>query len=313
MTEELQNLPLSALFSGPLIAAIDASVEAQTETVELLREHGYDEAGNLVTVTFGYTTTESDPAGGTRRVAREIEIPLLLFLSLPNLVIHEIEEEFSAKITKVQSTEAESDSVEPASRHRLTPIRPPRLRVTPSDQETTLDRKTRSTYDLTVRMVAELRNESAGMDRLERVAATATTDRIDEARTEQLAETRREETDGGGLSPVPGRDGTASQPTPDADATAPVRTPATPDESDDEGSETGDQLAGQSADSADRAVGDPSEYTVSELRETVAEVDDIDDARSLLEAERTGRNRKTARRAIERRIEHLRDEEASEE
>lgn len=279
MTEELQNLPLSTLFAGPLIAAIDASVEAQTETLALLREHGYDEDGNLVTVSFGYTTTESDPEGGTRRVAREIEIPLLLFLSLPNLVIHEIEEEFSAKITEVERTEAETDGFEASSAHRFTPLHPRRLRVTPADRETTLDRKTRSTYDLDVRMVAELQNQSVGMDRLERAATTATDDRLDEEGTERLARERREETDGGVRSRT--RDAADARGDP-----API------------------------AAGADRPPVDPTEYTVSELREALAAVEDVDRLETVLDAERANLDRTTARQVIERRMAELRDASA---
>ncbi|WP_247729113.1 DUF2589 domain-containing protein [Halovivax limisalsi] len=203
MTKQLEDLPLSALFSGPLIAAIDANVAAQTETVELLREYGYDEDGNLVTVSFGYTTTEPDPeTGESRRVARELEIPLLLFLSVPNLVIHEIEEEFSAKITTVEEPdddEADQASLATASKPRypIRPLNPTRLKVTPSTRETAVDRTSRSSYDLNVRMVAEVTNQSAGMDRLERVASTMTNDRIDEERTERLNAEQRTESDGG--------------------------------------------------------------------------------------------------------------------
>ncbi|AGB16597.1 Protein of unknown function (DUF2589) [Halovivax ruber XH-70] len=267
MTDELQNLPLSSLFSGPLIAAIDASVEAQTESVALLREYGYDEDGQLVTVTFGYTTIESDPAGGTRRVAREIEIPLLLFLSLPNLVIHQIEEEFSAKITEVETVENEPAAASPA----MVPYRPPRLRVTPSDRETTMDRKTRSTYDLNVRMVAELQNQSAGMDVLDRVTQTATSDRVDEERTAALSATEGHP-DGGGPAIAPGTDDGRR---------------------------------------ADLSVPDPSAFTVSELQSAIDDIDDGATLRAMLTAERENHDRKTARQAIERRLDDVRGGEDS--
>lgn len=181
--QDLENLPLSHLFSGPLIAAIDASVQSQTETVNLLLEAGFDDAGDLVTVAFNYATSELDPeTGEQRRVAKQIEVPLLLFLTLPNLQVTRIEEQFSAKITEIE----EADEPEGGgTRSRV--AKPLRLHVRPSSQSTTVDRTTKSQYDLDVTMVAERQNESAGMDLLERAANTATFERVDDARTERLA------------------------------------------------------------------------------------------------------------------------------
>lgn len=175
--KDLENLPLSNLFSGPLVAAIDASIQSQTEKVNLLLRTGFDENGDLVTVGFSYETSEINPdTGRERRVAKRIELPLLLFLSLPNLQINQIEQEFSAELTEVEKSE------------RTTSLgaAPFRLHVTPSSKSTTLDRKTKSTYDLDVRMVAELENESTGMEILERAANTALFETVDEDRTERL-------------------------------------------------------------------------------------------------------------------------------
>lgn len=179
--DDLRNLPLSHLFSGPLVAAIDASIQSQTETVNLLLEAGFDADGDLVTVAFDYTTTEIDPdTGGERRVDKRIELPLVLFLSPPNLQISEIEEEFSARITEVEEADRST------SLGRVAP--PLRLNVAPASRSTSRDRTTRSTFDLNVRMVAELQNESTGMETLARAANNATFETVDEKRTERLAE-----------------------------------------------------------------------------------------------------------------------------
>jgi hypothetical protein len=182
--DDLENLPLSFLFAGPLVAAIDASIQSQSETVETLLETGFDAEGDPVTVTFGYTTTEVDPeTGRERRVGKELEVPLLLFLSLPNLQVSRIEEEFSARITETEETERPTKTGRIAS--------PRRLNVTPASQSTSLDRTTKSRFDLNIRMVAELQNESTGAELLERAANNATFERADAERTERL-ETRRE-------------------------------------------------------------------------------------------------------------------------
>lgn len=193
--QDLENLPLSHLFSGPLIAAVDASVQSQTETANLLLETGFDENGDLVTVAFTYTTTEVDPeTGESRRVAKRIEVPLLLFLTLPNLQVTRLEEQFSAKITQVEETDEPDGG---GTRSRV--AAPLRLNVRPSSQSTAVDRTTKSTYDLDITMVAERVNESVGVELVERAANNATFERVDDARTERLAD------DGDGATITPER------------------------------------------------------------------------------------------------------------
>ena len=171
--DKLDNLPLSALFSGPLIAAIDASVEAQMETVALLKETGYDEQGDLRTINFRYTSPEPDPETGEyRRVTHELQIPVLLFLSPPNLQIRLIEEEFSARITTVEETTKTANTDRLAVPHRLG--------VKPAGRSIERDRTRRTKFDLDVRMVAEVTNESTGMDLLERAANNQTVERTDD-------------------------------------------------------------------------------------------------------------------------------------
>lgn len=186
--EDLENLPLSHLFSGPLVAAIDASIQAQTEKIDLLLDAGFDENDELVRVSFKYTTSEIDQkTGEERRVVKELEIPLLMFLSLPNLVVSEIEENFSAKIRQVEKPERSS------SPNRLaTPLR---LNVAPSSTSSTFQGKMQSSFDLDVRMVASLENESSGMETLERAVSGAIFENVDQAKTNRLREEGREETE----------------------------------------------------------------------------------------------------------------------
>jgi hypothetical protein len=180
----LQNLSLSDLLSAPLVAAIDASFHAQTETVRLLQEVGYDEKGELRTVSFSYETPAPDAEDGEKRTSRrQLEIPLLLFLSVPNLQVSEIEEKFSARITQVDKPNQETTTTKE--------FLPSRLIVTPAQRSTTLDRPSQSRFHLEMRMVAELQNESIGMELLERAANAAVTEREepDRNRTDGLGVT----------------------------------------------------------------------------------------------------------------------------
>ncbi len=181
--DDLTDLPLSRLFSGPLIAAIDASVQSQTEQINLILETCFDENEEPVTVGFGYTTTELDSDTGEERpVKKRLEIPLLLFLTLPNLHVSRIEEEFSAKITAVEPT-SKGPSLGPIDR-------PSRLKIKPSGRQTERDRETRSAFDLDIHMVAELENESTGMEILERAANSAIFERETDAAPERLEKRR---------------------------------------------------------------------------------------------------------------------------
>lgn len=55
---------------------------------------------------------------------------------------------------------------------------------------------------------------------------------------------------------------------------------------------------------------DPSEYTVKELREAVSDIGDPDELAAILDAEREGRDRKTARERIQARLNALASEGA---
>ncbi|WP_247728978.1 electron transfer flavoprotein subunit alpha/FixB family protein [Halovivax limisalsi] len=52
---------------------------------------------------------------------------------------------------------------------------------------------------------------------------------------------------------------------------------------------------------------DPDDHTVSELRDALSDVDDLDELADVLDAEREGQDRKTAREAIEARMDELRE------
>lgn len=188
--DRLENLPLSELFSGPLMAAIDASVKAQRSTVNLLLDTAYDEEGNLKTVVFTYQSQRENPETGEyESTTRELEIPLVLFLSPPSLQIDEIEQEFSARITSVEERSGET------SPGGLTP--PFTLGVRPATQSTSFDRRRRSEFDVDVRMRARIDTESAGMDLLDRAVSNSTSDRPPDAEPTGDGRTRITPGDGG--------------------------------------------------------------------------------------------------------------------
>ena len=52
---------------------------------------------------------------------------------------------------------------------------------------------------------------------------------------------------------------------------------------------------------------DPDDHTVPELEDAIEDVEDVEALRSILEAERAGKDRKTAKAALERRIDAFLD------
>ena len=198
-TDTLADLPLSTLFSAPLIAAIDASAQAQQETVDLLREIGFEPDGTLSTVSFEYATTEFDSTTGeTVQRRKTLSVPVLLFLSLPELVVHEVEQTFSAKIVDVESSEGERPVSEGKSERRVkggkttrsSSLAPRRLTVAPATRSESFARRSRSSFDLDVTMRAEVENKSTGVDLLERTLATTVTD--GDATDERASDPKRE-------------------------------------------------------------------------------------------------------------------------
>jgi len=184
-TDTLADLPLSTLFSAPLIAAIDASAQAQQETVDLLRDVGFEPDGTPATVSFEYATTEYDSNTGEAVQRRKtLSVPILLFLSLPELVVHEVEQTFSAKIVDVESSEGERPSKGAKSERlakagkatRSSSLLPRRLKVAPATSSESFARRSRSAFDLDITMRAEVENKSTGVDLLERTLATTVTD-----------------------------------------------------------------------------------------------------------------------------------------
>ena len=171
--DQLENLPLSQLFAGPMVAAIDATIQSQTETVDLLLEAGNNDDGSLRTIEFTYTSPERDPKTDEYRpITKELQIPLLLFLTPPNLQITLIEEEFSARITDIEETETSSTP------DRITS--PARFGVKTASRSLERSRERRSSFDLDVHMVAEITNESTGTELLERAANNQTVERTDD-------------------------------------------------------------------------------------------------------------------------------------
>lgn len=169
-TEDLTNLPLYSLLSGPLTAAIEAEQKAAYHTLRFIRDAGFSGSGErrrVRTVDFGYVRTRRGPDGEDEEVQVTLTIPFLLLVPIPSLEIDTLTVDFLAKLREVETIEDEESpersklaSKYPflAGRNRL------RVRSTPRTKEET--EKTTTSYDLSVRLEAQAQEPPEGIERL---------------------------------------------------------------------------------------------------------------------------------------------------
>lgn len=142
LVQELNSLDFSVYIGGPLQAAVDAQHAASMSQVNFIKEVGFvpnqdpDEPSDLRYVTFTYSksvpnphfgkTTEQLTAEGlsttTTNVTDEfisaevnIKVPFLTMLTIPALRIDEVNIDFNAKLTSVETTNVTSEFAASAS------------------------------------------------------------------------------------------------------------------------------------------------------------------------------------------------------
>lgn len=127
LVQELNSLEFSVYIGGPLQAAVDAQHSASMSQVNFIKEVGF-----VTTTTSGVTTTDLryvefkykkrvpnptyDSTATTAPNNQQfidsnvtIEVPFLTMLTIPALRIEEINIDFNAKLTSVETTAASSE------------------------------------------------------------------------------------------------------------------------------------------------------------------------------------------------------------
>ncbi len=132
LVQELNSLDFSVYIGGPLQAAVDAQHAASMSQVNFIKEVGFVPNANpalpseLRYVTFKYKkdvpNPTYDPTATTgpnslpyNKVAVEIEVPFLTMLTIPALRIDEVNIDFNAKLTSVETTNVSSEFAGSAS------------------------------------------------------------------------------------------------------------------------------------------------------------------------------------------------------
>lgn len=141
LVQELNSLDFSVYIGGPLQAAVDAQHSASMSQVNFIKEVGFvpnedpDLPSELRYVTFNYSksvpnphfgktedqlTAENLPVGtnvADQFISAEvnIKVPFLTMLTIPALRIDEVNIDFNAKLTSVETTNVSSEFAGSAS------------------------------------------------------------------------------------------------------------------------------------------------------------------------------------------------------
>lgn len=182
LVQELNSLDFSVYIGGPLQAAVDAQHSASMSQVNFIKEVGFIPNQNaslpsdLRYVKFKYKkdvpnptynpTAQSGPGNlPYNKVEVEIEVPFLTMLTIPALRIDEINIDFNAKLTSVETTNVSSEFAANAEvSGRIWKVK---FKASASYKRTSSSTSTTErTYNLGVRVRAVNDEMPAGLERI---------------------------------------------------------------------------------------------------------------------------------------------------
>ena len=97
---ELTSLPLGAMISGPLNAAIEAQALAARSTVEFIQQVGLDKDNKATTVEFKYQSGQGE---------KILNAPLLSIIPIPFIRVKDVSVDFLFKINTIASSKNEEN------------------------------------------------------------------------------------------------------------------------------------------------------------------------------------------------------------
>jgi hypothetical protein len=182
LVQELNSLDFSVYIGGPLQAAVDAQHAASMSQVNFIKEVGFipnedpDLPSELRYVKFKYKKDVPNPtydpeaeSGPTslpyNKIEVEIEVPFLTMLTIPALRIDEVNIDFNAKLTSVETTNVSSEfaaSAEISGRFWKVNFKASASYKRTSSSTSTTER----TYNLGVRVRAVNDEMPAGLERI---------------------------------------------------------------------------------------------------------------------------------------------------
>ena len=101
----MENIPISDIISGPLIATSDAQKQLTSTTLDFIQSVGLDEDNKVKTIEFSYELNDGDLIN-----TMTVTVPLLSILKTPNLSIKSTEINFNIEINEQENTTSDQQN-----------------------------------------------------------------------------------------------------------------------------------------------------------------------------------------------------------
>ncbi len=109
IAEQFAGLQMDQLIGGPLRAAADASTQLANSTADFINRVGFDGAGKVRTVAFGYEKKSVNEDGTSNLDEMKVDVPMLAIVPIPNLQVDEVNILFDMEVKQSERSESSLD------------------------------------------------------------------------------------------------------------------------------------------------------------------------------------------------------------
>lgn len=109
IAEQFAGLQMDQLIGAPLRAAADASTQLANSTADFINRVGFDSAGKVRTVAFGYQKRSVNEDGTSNLDEMKVDIPMLAIVPIPNLQVDEVNVLFDMEVKQSEKQESSLD------------------------------------------------------------------------------------------------------------------------------------------------------------------------------------------------------------
>ena len=109
IAEQFAGLKMDQLIGAPLRAAADASTQLANSTADFINRVGFDGAGKVRTVAFGYQKRSVNEDGTSNLDEMKVNVPMLAIVPIPNLQVDEVNILFDMEVKQSERQESAMD------------------------------------------------------------------------------------------------------------------------------------------------------------------------------------------------------------
>lgn len=109
IAEQFAGLQMDQLIGAPLRAAADASTQLANSTADFINRVGFDNAGKVRTVAFGYQKRSTNEDGTSNLDEMKVDVPMLAIVPIPNLQVDEVNVLFDMEVKQSEKEESSMD------------------------------------------------------------------------------------------------------------------------------------------------------------------------------------------------------------